>query len=386
MTYEHLQPAEYARLRQAKSAARFVGLVIPLGLTLLGLVLNLIWLPRLPNPMAVHWDGAGVADGFDSPILSLVMFPIVNLLITSLFFFGALQHVAWLHKRDAPVWGSTNRLLPAIVLGTVTLMLTAQLGTTIPQLDLADARDMPQTFFVMIAAFGVGILVTFLAFIAQPRLRIDPQPLGGSAEPIELQDSEPAEWFGVVSPTKTYLWVVGSTVLLLVGTVVLIASQRPVAWIPLILVGVVTVFVVLASVASSQFYVQIDEHGFEARAIFGWPAYRVAAANVASVDAQHISPFAEFGGWGLRSRLDGATGIVMRAGEGIRIKKHKGRELYVTIDDAQTAATVLRAVATRAAEAPSADAPDTTQNAQTLSTQAQNAQAQNAQTQKDVQE
>ena len=365
MTLEHVEPAKRERLLQAKSAARFVGLVIPLGLTLLGLVLNLIWLPRLPNPMAVHWDGAGVADGFDSPILSLVMFPIVNLLITSLYFFGALQQVSKLQKRDAPVWGPSNRLLPAIVFGTVILMSISHLGTTIPQLDLADAREMPPTFFAMIAAIAGGILATVVAFFAQPRLRIDPPPLEGSGAPRVLAKTEPAEWFGVVRPTRLYLLIVGSTVLLLVGTVILIASRRPVAWTPVIIVGVITVFVLLAAIASTQFHVRIDDRGFEARALFGWPVYRVAASNVASATARHISPFAEFGGWGLRGGFDGATGIVMRAGEGIHIRKHEGRDLVVTIDDADGAATVLRTVASRAADTKPGGETEPEQNAPT---------------------
>jgi hypothetical protein len=56
---------------------------------------------------------------------------------------------------------------------------------------------------------------------------------------------------------------------------------------------------------------------------------------------------AEFGGWGWRLGASG-TGIVLRAGEGIRVGRQGKSDLTITVDDAETAVSLLRRTMERA--------------------------------------
>jgi hypothetical protein len=57
-----------------------------------------------------------------------------------------------------------------------------------------------------------------------------------------------------------------------------------------------------------------------------------------------VNPLAEFGGWGWRWGADGRVGVVLRAGEGIQVTRTNGKRFVVTVDDAQTGASVLAGV------------------------------------------
>ena len=55
----------------------------------------------------------------------------------------------------------------------------------------------------------------------------------------------------------------------------------------------------------------------------------------------------EFGGWGIRFGRGRRLGIVMRSGEALDVQNRNGSALVVTVDDAATAAALLKAVAAR---------------------------------------
>lgn len=347
MNVDHLDPIESMKLDQAKSAARLVGLYLPLGLTLVGATLFLLWMPRLPNPMATHWNGAGVADGFGSPWTSFFGFTAVNLLIASMYFLQHLQMWQARQKPGAPIWGAMNRILPAIVLGTITLIFVMEIGTTIPQLDLANAHDMPPINPVMFGSFGAGIVAGLVGFFMQPKLRIDPVVDAGAGRPLELADTERAVWFGAANASKAYYWVVAVTSAVLLASTIMVFSIRPFEWAPVSIMSATAFFVFPLLLMCARFTVRIDEQGLSARALTGWPVIRVPANDVDRVDVGEIMPFAEFGGWGLRWIGGGAMGIVLRTGEGIRISRKSGKSLAITIDDAATAASVLMAAPKR---------------------------------------
>lgn len=350
MSVEHLTHLEQAKLAQAKSAARIIGLLVPLGLVGIGAVLFLLWMPRIPNPMATHWNGAGVADGFDSPWVSFVGFTAVGILITSMYFLQHLQMWQAQQKPGAPVWGAMNRLLPAIVLGTVTLIFVMEVGTTVVQLDLHDAGDLGPINGVLFGSLGGGIAAGLVGYLAQPKVRIDARADGETGQPLELADTERAVWLGVATASKPYYWIVGAAIALMLGSTIMLFGSRPFEWVPIIIMLVTFVCVACVTLMCARFTVRIDDAGLSARALTGWPTIRVPADDVARVDVGEIVPFAEFGGWGLRWTGRGTMGIVLRTGEGIRISRKSGKSLTVTLDAAAAAAAVLMAAAKRSEE------------------------------------
>lgn len=347
MSAQASSPAEHPELPRARTAARVVGLYIPLGLVVTEVIVFLLWLPRLPDEVAVHWNGAGVADGFASPILSLVMFPLSGLIIASLFFttkvFDLQAKLSPSRGRD--VWGPINRILPAIILSSAVGIFLLGMITTWLQLDLADGRDLAPNAAAMIVPWVVAVPVGALAYFAQPKLVVRADVAADRGEPLELARQERVAWLGTVAASKPYLWMMASALVVVVASLIFSLSLRPLSLAVLVVNIAALVLVLVLTVTGLRFNVRIDERGFEARSFIGWPVVRATAANVADVAVGDVDPFGEFGGWGLRLSVDGKVGIVMRRGEGLRIERRTGRPIVVTLDDADTAAAALATAA-----------------------------------------
>lgn len=335
----HLGEAQRARLALARRAARWVGLILPLAITVIATVVTALWIPRMPDPTALHWGPNMEPDGFGPPWSNAAIALGVGLLLTSLFGLQALQR-AQTRRRGGAIWSSSYRFLSAIVLGTVVFVQTLAVGTAWVQLDAVDARTTGSIGWVMLLGFILWIAVTVLAYLTQPRLRID-APGSGPAAPLPLAPGERAVWVGEVRPSRVFVWIVSVALVLLAAAALLSFSVQPVAgWIMLLCF----VLVLGLTLISSWFRVRIDASGLEARALLGWPVFRLPAQEVRSVSAAQISPFAEYGGWGLRWTPD-RFGIVMRTGEGIVATRRSGRLFGVTVDDAETGAALLAAAA-----------------------------------------
>ena len=69
--------------RRAIRSFSLVAIVVPLVLTMVAVVLQLVWLPTLPDPAAVHWGLSGGPDGYGPawtfPVITLVMAAIPGL-------------------------------------------------------------------------------------------------------------------------------------------------------------------------------------------------------------------------------------------------------------------------------------------------------------------
>lgn len=339
----HLEAGQRADLARAKRAARWVGVILPLALTVIATIVTVLWIPRMPDPMAVHWGPDFRPDGFGPPWSNAAMAAGLGLIMTALSGLQTLQS-RQARRRGAAVWSAMFRLLPAIVLGAVLFTQTLAVGSAWVQLDAADARETGPIGWVLLAAFALWIAVTTIAYFAQPRLRID-VPARGPAEPLPLAPGERAVWVGGVSPSRGFVWGIGSVLVLLAAMVLWAFSVEPLAgWI----LGGSYLLVLVLALAATWFRVRIDDAGLEARGLLGWPVFRLRADDIVSVEAAQISPFAEYGGWGLRWTPD-AFGLVMRAGAGVVATRRNGRKFAVTLDDADTAAALLAAAAQRAA-------------------------------------
>lgn len=348
-------PCPHPDLPRARMAARIVGLIIPLGLVIVGVIVSLVWLPRLPNPVAVHWSGAGVADGFGSPVLGLILFPVAGLTIAALYFLQRAPNWLTGQRPGGEIWGPNNRLLPAIVLGASTVIFSLNIITTAIQLDLADARQLEPNLAVSFMPAVIGIAAAALGYFAQPRLRISATVEAESGEALDLAPAERVAWVGSIGVSRAYLWIMGASLVGLVACLILVASIRPAEPVGIAIVSVSLLAVLVLTVMCARFNVRIDERGFEARSLLGWPVVRVPAGQVTDVTVSDINPFGEFGGWGWRISVDGKVGIVMRTGEGIRVTRSKGRPLVVTLDDAESAAAALATAARRARGEDSSD-------------------------------
>ncbi|NLA65029.1 MAG: DUF1648 domain-containing protein [Leucobacter sp.] len=337
---------QQTQLASARHAARVVGLILPLTLTFVATLVTAMWVPRMPDPMAVHWGADFRPDGFGPPWSNVALSLGTGLLLTAMYFLQHLQRA----RPGAAQWGPMHRFLPAMILGTVTLLQVISVATAWLQLDAVHATETPATGWVIMIAFVLWVSVSVVAYLVQPKLRID-APETAFTQPMPLKADERAIWFGEARAAKPFVYVMGPSIAVLFGATVWLFSigAEPIAaWITL---GCTALLAVLF-LTNTWFRVRVDRSGLTARSAVGWPVYRVPIEDVKAVRVVEINPFAEYGGWGVRHSPNG-FGIVLRAGEGIVVDRHsRSRTFAVTVDDAASAGSLL------AAFAPNLDAPD----------------------------
>lgn len=316
-----------------------VTLILPLVLTVVAVVIQLLVLPTLPDPVAIHWNAAGRPNGFGPVWLTPLLTVVVGLGIPALIAATALSS---LRRGDR---GFTYRLLGAVALATSALMAVLGTWTTVLQSGLDDAADGPAIGWALVAAFVIAAGAGVAGWLLQPH-----EPWQSHAvvptDALQLAAGERAVWLQSVSIAPSGMFVLGAAVMLMIATTVMLAvaeSDPAATWI-MLLVTIVLVALVATCVA---FHVRIDDEGIRINSVVGWPRVHVPLADVESAAPVFVSPMGEFGGWGLRWAA-GRFGVVLRTGEGIEVRRRGGKTLTVTVDDAETGAALLNALAARA--------------------------------------
>ncbi|MER8046825.1 DUF1648 domain-containing protein [Streptomyces sp. NPDC094032] len=295
------------------------------------LLLFALWRDRLPDRLATHFGADGRPDGFTATGGYLVIAPVLLL--------GLGTGWTLLVRRGA-LWGAwatagfTGALLALLLRGN---------------LDVTDPAEARMPLAVLTVALAVAALVALAGwgltrFTPEEPVREVPVPDG--APRLDLGAGELAGWArGAGSVPLTAL---GAAFLLAVLVVPFFAPW-PYALIPLA-VGV-------PGTVLSRVRVSADRRGLTVRpALVSRPRLRVPLDDITGATTRDIDPLADFGGWGYRVRA-GASGVILRSGPGLVLRRRDGRELVVTVDDAETAAGLLNALVERQGNAPGTTTP-----------------------------
>lgn len=317
---------------------RLVAMVLPLLLTVIALVVQLVALPRVPAEIAVHWGVDGRADGFGPAWTSPVLTSVLGIGLPALF---ALTSLPALRRGDR---GHTFRLMGTVSLAVTAFVTVLATGMLVAQVGLADAADAPRVTAAMLIALGAGAVGALVGWFLQPAQ--EPLPTAAVEAQAAALEGDPV-WVRTAEVALAARVVLGIALILVWGVVALMwVSGAPVPVI--VLMGFVALAVTAAVSASTAFHMRVDASGLGVVGLLGWPRVRVRAGDIATVEVVQVSPLGEFGGWGYRFSL-GVTGVVVRAGEGIRVtRRSNGRAFVVTVDDAETGAALLRGYAERA--------------------------------------
>lgn len=334
-------PGLSQEVRRARRAAFWVGVWAPLIVVALGALVQILWIPRLPDPIATHWSGSGGPDGFSGVWSNILFYAITGGGMTLLF--AVLLLVPRGRRAGFPAWSSFSRFIAAFGAATVVFISVLIVGLVQIQLDVVDARTVGTVAGPMAAALLSAVVAGVVGWFVQPRTTVA-APASDDSEPLRLSGNERAVWIGQARPSAGYRWFAGVLVVLMLGLAVTNLVLQPSGWWILALVGILVSALVAATIG---FRVRIDASGLEARSVLGWPVVRVRAADVERVAASTINPLGEFGGWGLRW-APGRFGIVLRTGPGIVVTRRSGNIFGITVDDAETGAAVLAAAAASA--------------------------------------
>lgn len=311
---------------------RWVGLWLPIALVAVSTAAQVALLPQLPDRVASHWNAAGVADGF-APAWSfpLVMFA-VGVGTIALIAGTALVGTS---RTSGPV---DLRFMTAITLGTAGFLGLLSLGLLAGQVGLDDPATASTGWQLPVAGLVLGVLLGVVGWKATLRSE-ENGPDGSTPEALILGRQEKAVWLRTATMSRGAMTGLGVALAAgVTGAVVTALAGEPGAWVAVVSLALVLVVGVVLTV----FRVRVDGTGLTVTSAVGWPTVHIARSDIRLVQVVQVNPMAEYGGWGWRHSPSGGHGIVMRSGEALRITRTDGRLFTVTVDDATTAAALLR--------------------------------------------
>jgi hypothetical protein len=318
----------------ARRAALIAGIWIPLAIVVVAEIVVIAIGLTSGRDLIVHWGGS--PTGRTGPWWTYAyLIPGIGLPI--------IAGVGFFLTRATRMAGM-NAWMPAVVMG-VTVFHAIGIGVGVVVLNGSPLAPL----FPILVGVILGLGAAVLTWRILPREAPAPSTVE-RATAIPVARGEVAAWTGRFNPPAgLILVIVGVIVALLTLDIVLqltVGVRNIIIWIaPLILLVVL--------VATSEFRIRASEAGLVVRSIVGWPAFHIAAADIARAGVIQVDPMADFGGWGLRWVVGpggkGRVGIVNRKGEALEVVRRDGRSIAITIDDAGTAAAVLETYANKSA-------------------------------------
>lgn len=308
-------------------AGAFFGLVVPVLAAAAGVAATYALAPRLPEQIATQWSG-GTPTSFMSPTASAWTMAAIVLLVG-----GGCSAVAALAQAQLMM----RRMMLLIGSAVVGVIVAAEFAMVLGQLDLADASDAELSagplVLGLLVGTGVGLLGASLLRdhrVRTPATEPPPADLPRGAAELPIADEVGMSAGGLVA-TGAALAAPAALVCWLAG-----------AWWPM---GVYLPVVLLA-VTLLQFRLVVDADRIRVQNL-GMAAVEYGTDEVLGAKVEHVHPFGDFGGWGLKAKGRGNYGVVTRTGPAVVITFACGHRLTVTTPRAEEVAGALNTLADR---------------------------------------
>lgn len=323
--------------RSTHLKAVLIGAALPIAIALSSTLLMLTWLPELPDPLAVHWSGAG-ADGF-GPAVPFILAPLIIVAVFSIFTVA----MSW---RTAPSGALlyNQKILLTTSVWLSTMLSVGFVGSIAVQRGLADAKDAPEIGVLLLVGAVAGIMLGAAGWFVLPKGESSIVDAGHHPKALDLRGDERLSWSHTAQLGKVAFVIVGTSLAVAIGAAVFasIASSSSA-----VIAIIVLVFVSALVVTNTWWRVSADHRGFVVRGALGWPSKRISLDDIRTVQVVDITPTRDFGGYGWRWTADGRSGVILRAGTAIEVTVSSGKRFVVTVDDADTGAGVIAALLTQ---------------------------------------
>jgi hypothetical protein len=278
------------------------------------LTVFLVALPTLPDPVAIHWNPVGVADGS----ASLWMVPVAAITIVLLGF--ALTPVFSAGREPSmeafALVGMSGGLATAVV------VVTASANQGISDWARADEIGLVAIFVL----FGLPILGLIGGIVLGRHwypIKTIPRRIGVD-DIIDVEPGERVSWVGRARVKGMALATFA------VAVVLLFAIPELPLWGFVLIAGVGVVF--------SQVETHVTNDGLRVR-FGGIPVRKFPLGEMSSAATIDIDP-AGYGGRGWKSLID-KRAVILRAGEALAITFSDGDQFIITVDDASTGSALL---------------------------------------------
>lgn len=313
-----------------------VAVIVPFALAVVGVALQLAWLPELPETVATHWNFAGEPDAFGPAWSMPVLLGAIGVLFPVMF--GVI--LARTVRPEGPT--ATQKLLAVASLFAVTLAGIAVTTSVAIQRGLTVGASSPTILPTLWIGLACGLVLAAAGWFFLPRAVSGASARGAATPPLPVAPGELVVWVGHARFSTWIIILLSAVVAIATALIVFVIATRGI-W-PLVIIPIVLAVSVLGT---ASWRVRVDQAGLTARPTLGWPMYRIAPADIETAATTTVVPLGEFGGYGLRWGLGRRMGIVTRGGEALEVQRRDGRALVVTVDDAATAAGLLTALAAR---------------------------------------
>lgn len=303
------------------------GILVPVLAAAAGVVATYVLAPRLPEQIATHWSGSS-PDGFMSPTTSAWTMAAIVLLVG-----GGCSGIAALAQAQLMM----RRIMLLIGTAVLGLIVAAEFAMILGQLDPDDPSDARLSAGALVLGLVVGTGVGLLGAsmlrdhrVRTPATEAPPANLPRGAAQLPVTDEVGMSAAGLLA-TALALAAPAALVCWLAG-----------AWWPL---GVYLPVVLLA-VVLLQFRLVVDADAIRVRNL-GMSAIDYGTDEVLGAKVEHVRPFQDFGGWGLKVKGRGNYGLVTRTGPAVVITFACGHRLTVTTPKAEEIAGALNTLADR---------------------------------------
>jgi hypothetical protein len=279
---------------------------------------GLAW-DQLPEPMATHWPLSGPPDGaMPRRVIS-----------------AALVVVPW-GVGVVPLFVESRQARATLI--TVAFLLSATFATVAWSLvtvnrgaeSWRDAASIPWHHFVVMT------IVSVVPGLVGSRMWRGTNDANRDVAPtLELNPGQRAVWLG--SAQNRWMWLLG--VLPLLSVLFTTRTSLGMA----LVTNVAAVATLVVADAFSNVRVKVDRHGVHIKCGYlGLIRCNVALGDITRAEVFHLAPMAH-GGWGYRGSLwlMKRAAIVVRGGTALRLALASGKELSVTVDNADDGASLI---------------------------------------------
>ncbi|MFC9702382.1 hypothetical protein ACFTWD_16930 [Streptomyces sp. NPDC056943] len=283
------------------------------------------WRDELPAELATHFSVEGYADGWTGPTT-------YALVSTALLLGLAAGWTAFVRRRYLwAAWATAG-----FAGGLLVQLLRANRVDEFEVVVFSPGMDLGIALVVAVVAGAAGWA---LGSLVPEEPAQEPLDGPGDGPRLPLAAGEAVGWS---KDTGSRALTVLAVLALAAAPVTLLVATWPGA-----LLGLLGLVVGVPGLALARVRVTVDRHGLTVRsALVPRPRVRVPLDGVEGASVREIDAIGDFGGWGYRVRAH-RTGVVLRSGEALVVRRGSGREFAVTVPDARTAAALLNALVER---------------------------------------
>lgn len=287
---------------------------------LVTLVLTGVYYNGLPDPVASHWNYAGMPDGSMPKAVDALLIPLL------------VSATGWLIFAAGRADRQPARLLVAMANGLAVFFVGMRYLTYAANANAATWQEArPLTIGVILPLMALACAAGAFGWLAARSrpghvVQVRAVSAADSARAPERFDAYVSARFLTILPFVALASGGISWLLLPAPGGAFSAASAGFA------AAIIAVF--------TRAHVQVDAAVVKVRlGPFGFPVITRAIADITEVSVMDVEPIA-YGGWGYRV-VPGARALVLRRGEGVRIAAAAEPDLIVTVDQADLCAAVI---------------------------------------------